>query len=113
MTCLFALSDWTEDDIIRRKWLLRRTEQGNQAGSVLRLPLVANHLLIGDVGSATVARATGVASQLSSAVKALPTQAEAASEAGWRRQTWITKVSRKRRHIRRSSEAASEGRRRT
>lgn len=58
------------------------TKQSDQAGSVLRLPLVANHLLVGDVESAAVAGATGVAGQLSGAVKAPPTQTKAASETG-------------------------------
>lgn len=57
-----------------------RTKQGDQAVSVLRLPLVANHLLVWDVESATVAGATDVAGQLSGAVKAPPTQTKAASE---------------------------------
>lgn len=56
------------------------TQQSDQAVSVLRLPLVADHLLVGDVQSATVAGATPVSGELGCAVEAPPTQTETASE---------------------------------
>lgn len=56
------------------------TQQSDQAVSVLRLPLVADHLLVGEVQSATVAGATPVSGELGGAVEAPPTQTETASE---------------------------------
>lgn len=50
--------------------------------SVLRVPLVAHHLLIGAVeGAVAAAGAAGVAGRLGGAVRAPPTQTQAASEA--------------------------------
>lgn len=60
-----------------------RTYEGNEAVGVIRVALVAHHLLVGAVeGAATpAAGAAGVAGQMGGAVKPLPTQSQAAPEA--------------------------------
>lgn len=56
------------------------TQQSDQPVSVLWVALVAYYLLIGHVESAAVAGATGLAGQVSGAIKPPPTQTKAAPE---------------------------------
>lgn len=58
------------------------TYQGDEAVRVLRVALVAHHLLVGAVqGAVAAAGAAGVAGRLGGAVEAPPAQTHAAPEA--------------------------------